>query len=600
MIRIHRLYSTSLPVDRDRVEQVKRIFAESFPDAAEYADKIADQLDHPFKYGYHAVLLISETHLARVTGFALLFALPEINSALLDFLAVAGGARGHGIGTGLYEAVREHLKNSRSRGLYMEAAPDDPAVVNDPAVLEQNRRRLAFYERYGVTPIVGTDYETPIGSGAAPHLLFDALGRKEPLRLPEARAAVRLILKRKYGNIVSADYVERVVASFVADPVVFRPRRFVRTAARAMPVRKGRIRKAFAMVCSDAHAVHHVQDQGYVERPARVEALRQTLAATDLFESVAVRRHGEEFIRSVHAVDFVRYLKHVCLRLDARRPVYPYVFPVRRPEKRPRELAVRAGYYCIDTFTPLDRNAYRAARGAVDVALTAAEELLRGRHVAYALCRPPGHHAQHRFFGGFCYFNNAAVAAQYLSQRNRVAVLDIDYHHGNGTQDIFYRRCDVLTISIHGHPNIAYPYFSGFADETGEEAGKGFNLNLPLPEQADAGAYCRALSRAAAAISRFRPSCLIVSVGFDILKGDPTGSFPLSTRTLFDIGRSIAELGLPMLFVQEGGYNLRNLRSGAARFFEGVTEGMSGCRPSSTPMRTRPSTAQAHRTGDPK
>jgi len=579
VIRIHRLYSTFLPSDRERLKQVKSIFRESFPDVADYADKIADQLDHPFKYGYHAVLLVSEATLGKVSGFALCFLLPEINSALLDYLAVAANARGRGVGTYLYEAMREYLKSSGSRGLYIEAAPDEAVVVKNDTVLEQNRRRLAFYERYGVLPVLGTEFETPIDDSPAPFLLFDGLGRGKPLGRSEARAAVRLILKRKYGHVVPPDYIERVVESFLDDPVRFRPPRYLPPASRTIPVRKGRVRKAFVAVASDAHAIHHVHDQGYVERPARVGAIREALSAMEIFETAAVRRHGEEFVHSVHAGDFVRYLKAVCLKLDTKRPVYPYVFPVRRPEKRPKELAVRAGYYCIDTFTPLDRNAYDAARGAVDVAMTAAEELVRGRHAAYAVCRPPGHHAQHRFFGGFCYFNNAAIAAQYLSSRGRVAVLDIDYHHGNGTQDIFYRRADVLTVSLHGHPNIAYPYFSGFADETGEAEGKGFNLNLPLAEHTDDAGYLKALERAVAVIRRYRPSCLVVSIGFDILKGDPTGSFTLSTRTMTEIGRRIAELGLPMLFVQEGGYNLRNLRSGVARLFQGVARGVAASYP---------------------
>ena len=170
-------------------------------------------------------------------------------------------------------------------------------------------------------------------------------------------------------------------------------------------------------------------------------------------------------------------------------------------------------------------------------------------------------------------------AAQFLSSRGRVAVLDIDYHHGNGTQDIFYRRGDVLTVSLHGHPNIAYPYFSGFADETGEEGGKGFNLNLPLAEHTDGDGYLKALDRALAALRRYKPSCLIVSLGFDTLKGDPTGSFTLSTRTMTEIGRNIAKLGLPMLFVQEGGYNLRNLRSGVVRLFDGVAQGVASSHP---------------------
>ncbi len=136
-------------------------------------------------------------------------------------------------------------------------------------------------------------------------------------------------------------------------------------------------------------------------------------------------------------------------------------------------MPVRAGYYCIDTFTPLNRNAYTAAKGAVDCALTAASQILTGYRISYALVRPPGHHAESKVFGGFCYFNSSAMAANYLSVHGRVAVLDVDYHHGNGTQDIFYQRDDVLTVSIHGHPSFAYPYFSGFSEETGEEKGLG-------------------------------------------------------------------------------------------------------------------------------
>ncbi|MEJ2081388.1 MAG: hypothetical protein P8Y94_04255, partial [Acidobacteriota bacterium] len=191
----------------------------------------------------------------------------------------------------------------------------------------------------------------------------------------------------------------------------------------------------------------------------------EALLPTELFSVESARNHGETAIRGVHEGSFVTYLKAVCKTLEHQRPVYPYVFPIRRPERKPRELAIRAGYYCIDTFTPLDRNAYEAARASVNVSLTAMERLLRdGSGLAYALCRPPGHHAERRVFGGFCYFNNAAIAANELSRIGPVAVIDLDFHHGNGTQDIFYRRADVLTLSIHGHPNYAYPYFSGFSD----------------------------------------------------------------------------------------------------------------------------------------
>jgi len=330
------------------------------------------------------------------------------------------------------------------------------------------------------------------------------------------------------------------------------------------------LERPFARVGSEAHTVHLVHQRGYVERPARVGAILEGLEPTGLFAGVKPRRFGEGSIREVHDRDFVNYLKAVCRTITGPQPVYPYVFPVRRPERRPKELAVRAGYYCVDTFTPLDRNAYRAARSAVAVALTAMDELLGGRRVVYAICRPPGHHAGIRTFGGFCYFNNAAIAAQQLSKWGKVALLDIDYHHGNGTQEIFYRRADVLTISIHGHPAIAYPHFSGFADERGEGPGRGFNRNYPLPAGSGGDDYLKACGRAMKRIGKFRPAFLVVSLGLDTLRGDPTGSFLLTPGTLEEIGRRLGELRVPILVVQEGGYSLRNLRRAVPAFFSGI------------------------------
>ncbi len=156
--------------------------------------------------------------------------------------------------------------------------------------------------------------------------------------------------------------------------------------------------------------------------------------------------------------------------------IYPYVFPIRNVARPPVELSVRAGYYCIDSFTPLNKNAFLAARMGVDCALTAANEILSGTQVAYVLTRPPGHHAEKNSFGGFCYFNNNAIAANFLSRYGRIAILDIDYHHGNGQQQIFYDRSDVLTISIHGHPSFAYPYFSGFRKRRAKAQESGLTL----------------------------------------------------------------------------------------------------------------------------
>ncbi|MBN1837862.1 MAG: histone deacetylase family protein [Spirochaetales bacterium] len=570
MIRIRRVYSSALPSDRDQIAQVRELFRRNFAAVAEYAEKIQDMLDRPFHYGYRTILLVSLSANHRVSGFSLVLHFPEINSSLLDFIATDPAIKGGGLGSALYEATRETAQQLGSKGMYMEALPDDPGVVKDPAVLRENRRRLKFYEYYAVYPIVGTAYETPVGDSPAPVLLFDGLGRRQPLGRAECRAAVRLILERKYSHLVGPEYIRRVVASIVEDPVRFREPRYVKTEPHPQ-IMDGRLIRSMALVSSTVHRIHHVRERGYVERPARVEVLREVLLATRHFDAVEPRPHGGRFLREVHDPDFVQYLKTVCEQLAPSRPVYPYVFPVRRPERKPQELAVRAGYYCIDTFTPLDQNAYRAARAAVDVALSAADEVLEGRPVAYAVCRPPGHHAGRRVFGGFCYFNNAAVAAQRISQEGRVAILDIDFHHGNGTQDIFWNRADVLTVSIHGHPNFAYPYFSGFADEVGEGFGRGTNRNFPLPENAGEERYLQTLERALELVERFKPLVLVVCLGYDTMAGDPTGSFGLRAQSLEAIGRRLAAPGRPLLVVQEGGYSLRNLRRGSAALFRGVT-----------------------------
>jgi len=569
MISIRRVYSGTLARDAEKIRQVQEIFRSNFSAIASYADKIPDLLDKPFDFGYRTVLLISQTANRVVTGFSLFFHFPEINGSLLDFIAIRPQIKGGGLGSALYEATRDMLQRIGSRGLYLEALPDDPEVVKDPALLKENRRRLKFYEYYGVYPVVGTAYETPIDESPAPYLLFDSLGRSKPLGRTECRTAVRLILKRKYGQIVSPEYIEMVARSFKDDPVRFREPRFQQMETPS-PMYKQRLQRGMTLIGSTVHRIHHVRERGYVERPARIEVLEQELMGTGLFDRARPKTHGDRVLREVHDPEFINYLKTVCRKLAPTRPVYPYVFPIRRPERKPKELAVRAGYYCIDTFTPLDQNAYLAARAAVDVALSAAEELLEGRPLSYALCRPPGHHAGRRVFGGFCYFNNAAVAAQLLSREGKVAILDIDFHHGNGTQDIFWKRSDVLTLSIHGHPNYAYPYFSGFADEIGEAEGRGFNRNFPLPENTGDAAYLETLDKALARIDRYKPVFVVVSLGYDTMAGDPTGSFSVSTQGLQNVAYRIAGLGRPLLIVQEGGYSLRNLRRGCSAFFRGM------------------------------
>ena len=187
--------------------------------------------------------------------------------------------------------------------------------------------------------------------------------------------------------------------------------------------------------------------------------------------------------------------------------------------------------------------------------------------------RPPGHHAERSSFGGFCYFNSAAVAANLLSSNGRVAVLDIDYHHGNGTQDIFYERADVLTVSIHGHPRYTYPYFSGFEDERGKGDGVGYNLNIPLAESIGQEIYRKHLRLALERIAGFAPDFLVVSLGLDVARGDPTGSWMLGAKDFLANGELLGGLGVQKLIVQEGGYRTRTLGVNARNFFQGLWSG---------------------------
>ena len=573
MIRIRYIHDVSLPISRDCVEQAGVILRENFPDLAQRADKIPQLLQDPFGAMYRTILLVADSSLGKVMGFSLFLHLKEINSSFLDYIAVRKDARSGGIGGALYEATREYCQAIGSRGLYIEVDPDLPESTPNPAELAQRRQRMRFYENYGARPIVNNDYHLPVGDPpTSAYLLFDALGRTETLSRAEVRAAVRWILQRRFKEVVDQSYVERLVESFVDDPVCFRTPQYVPTADQTRPVVPGRLDKPFVLVSGQKHVIHHVRSRGYFERPARVPALVEAASSLGLFTIIGPRRFNEEHILAVHDRRFVNFLKVVCTKLSADRPVYPDTFPIRRSDRRPKDLPTQAGYYCIDACTPLDRNAYQAARDSVDVALTAAEEVLAGCRVAYAVCRPPGHHAERKVYGGFCYFNNAAIAAHLFTQHGRVAVLDIDFHHGNGTQDIFYERSDVLTVSIHGHPDTSFPYFSGFKNETGQGPGLGFNHNFPLPLGTREPDYLPTFQKALQCLTRFKPDFLILSFGLDILKNDPTGTFSLTPRALNHIGQRLGQLKKPILVVQEGGYNLRNLRSGSTALFTGLAQ----------------------------
>jgi acetoin utilization deacetylase AcuC-like enzyme len=578
MFRIRRIHDDLLPGDKEVIAQVQDILRSQFsllsPDEIE---QLPEQLRNPLKFKFCATLFVADDLRGNISGFAFLFHFPDLNFCFLDFISAAKWHTGRGIGGALYERVREEAVALKSLGLFLECLPDDPKLCPDPEKLKQNIARLKFYERYAAYPVIHTKYETPLKpeDDNPPNLVYDNLGHHRPLRLEAARSVVKAVLERKYGDLCPPSYIQMVVDSFRSDPIALRGPKYLKPDNPPRPLPGGiPSDKQIALVISHNYEIHHIKKRGYVESPVRLKSVAKYFPSMGLFREIPSKEFAEKYIRAVHDNQYVDYFKRVCGMLTPDASVYPYVFPIRNPSQAPRELPMRAGYYCIDSFTPLTKNAFAAAKRAADCALTAGQQLLQGVRLGYALVRPPGHHAERRVFGGFCYFNSAAVAAEYLSHFGKIAILDIDYHHGNGQQDIFFRRSDVLTLSLHGHPSTTYPYFSGFAKEVGEGEGRGYNFNFPLPENIDGDRYHDTLRRALKIIMRFKPKFLLVALGFDTGKGDPTGTWNLLSADFEKNARAIGGLRLPTLVVQEGGYNNRMLGTNARAFFLGLWSGI--------------------------
>lgn len=312
------------------------------------------------------------------------------------------------------------------------------------------------------------------------------------------------------------------------------------------------------------------------ECPVRVEHILTRLKERRLGEIRAPVAHGLDPVLRVHDPDFVTFLSTCWAdwqKAGMKGEAIATTWPSRRMTRSrpPREIDGRIGYYCLASETSISDGTWEAAQSSADVALTAQAMVASGERAAFALCRPPGHHAATDMFGGYCFLNNAAIAAQaFLDQgAGRVAILDVDFHHGNGTQSIFYERDDVLFLSLHGDPEDAFPYFLGGADETGAGPGKGFNINYPLPVGCDFPSWRGALEDACAKIRAYGPDALIISLGVDTYKDDPISFFRLESADFLTYGGILASLGLPTLFVMEGGYAVAEIGVNTVNVLEG-------------------------------
>jgi acetoin utilization deacetylase AcuC-like enzyme len=338
------------------------------------------------------------------------------------------------------------------------------------------------------------------------------------------------------------------------------------------------------------HNPVHAQHQGKLEMfrgelvpcyevPDRVDRVLLALQHRQLGSILSPEPFDDRALTTVHPLRYLDFLKGAWaewVALDsthAARDALPSVWPVRslRSDVLPANFAARMGLFSMDAGTPLTSGTWLAARTGADCALSAAKAVAGGARSAFALTRPPGHHAGADFFGGYCFLNNAALAAQHLRDQGiaRVAVLDIDFHHGNGTQAIFYDRPDVFYASIHGDPHTEYPFYLGYADECGAGAGMGANLNLPLPRGSDFNAWSGALTHALAAIARYSAQALVVSLGVDTFVGDPISGFALRSADYLQVGAQIAGASLPTVFVFEGGYAVAEVGVNVANVLQG-------------------------------
>ena len=340
------------------------------------------------------------------------------------------------------------------------------------------------------------------------------------------------------------------------------------------------------IVRSDEHRLHFPAGELHngalvrpFECPERVDYINNALEAAGLTDDIDAVPVEDELLIEVHDQGYVSFLRSAWQEWTAlghTADMIPTCLPARRMNSHiPEHVDGKLGYYAFAAESAITDGTWDAAVGAASLARSAQRAVSDGASSAFALCRPPGHHASTDFFGGYCYLNNAAIAAQGFRNdgAERVAVLDVDFHHGNGTQDIFYDRSDVFFASLHGDPAHEFPYFLGYADETGVGEGQGYTANYPLLPGTTFDVWLAALDNALERIGDFSPDALVVSLGVDTFEADPISSFKLTSADFATYGRRLGALGLPTVYVMEGGYAVEEIGTNTANVLTGHLEG---------------------------
>lgn len=316
--------------------------------------------------------------------------------------------------------------------------------------------------------------------------------------------------------------------------------------------------------------ISYGKSHAHYDKSNRIDSILRSLKKNSKFKFITPDTLPYNALLSVHDEDYLKFLESSS-QLKKEEVICPYVFPCdNRLSIYDPVLPKRAGYYCFDAGTSIMQGTWKAALASASCAYAAAKHTQQTGETSYALCRPSGHHASKNMFGGYCYLNNAAIAAKYLSAFGRVMIVDFDYHHGNGTQSIFYDSADVFYLSIHAHPSIEYPYFTGFEEEIGIDDGVNCNLNIPLMPFTKASDYFRALEKGLdKAFKIMNPDFLILSAGFDIEEDDPIGHFNMTVDHFFKLGKLFKSFHKKTVILQEGGYLVSQLGTNVGSFLSG-------------------------------